>query len=128
VQSPIKIKSEGARLAAIFIGSTLVVHLGYLWEFLLKVFYLDNSDSAWLIVLLAQVAAFAVFGIVVAWTRWARAEWYMLGSFVSVGLVYYFTTNYHQFAYISSALWYGLFASAITNWTAKQHFHKNTPA
>ena len=114
-----KIKSEGARLAVIFAGSALTIHLGYLWELLLKVFRLDDRASAWVMVLLAQVAAFAAFGIIVARTRWARAEWYMLGSFVLVGLAYYFATSFHAFAYISSALWYGLFSSAIANWAAK---------
>lgn len=123
-----KVKIEAARLAAIFAGSVLVVHLGYMWELLLKVFSLDDGGSAWLLVLLAQVAAFAVFGIVVAWTRWARAGWYMLGSFVLAGLAYYFAADFHAFAYISSALWYGLFASAITNWAANKEFAKNSPA
>jgi hypothetical protein len=127
VRYPIKIKSESARLAIIFICSALTAHLGYLWEFLLKVFGLDNAGSAWLMVLLAQVAAFAVLGIVAAWTRWARAGWYMLGSFAAAGLVYYFATAYHQFAYISSALWYGLCTSAITYRSAKEQFSKNTP-
>jgi hypothetical protein len=126
VQGPVNIKSEGVRIAVIFIGSALTVHLGYLWELLLKVFRLDNSASAWVAVLLAQVAAFAVFGIVVAWTRWARAEWYMLGSFVLIGLAYYFAADFHAFAYISSALWYGLFASAIANWALKKEFSKNS--
>lgn len=116
-----KIRTESARIAVIVLGSVLTVHLGYLWELLLKVFRLDNSGSAWLMVLLAQAAAFAVFGIVAAWTRWARAEWYMLGSFVLIGSAYYFATSFHAFAYISSALWYGLFVSAIANWAAKHN-------
>ena len=126
MRNPINFKTEGARLAAIFTGSALTIHLGYLWELLLKVFRLDDSGSAWVAVLLAQVAAFAVFGVLVAWTRWARAEWYMLGSFVLVGLAYYFATDHHAFAYISSSLWYGLFASAITNWAFKKEFSKNS--
>ena len=116
-----EIRTESARIAVIFLGSALTIHLGDLWELLLKVFHLDNSGSAWLLVLLAQVAAFAVFGIVAAWTRWARAEWYMLGSFVLIGSAYYFATNFHAFAYISSALWYGLFTSAITHRVAKHN-------
>lgn len=116
-----KIETEGARIAVIFLGSVLTAHLGYLWELLLKVFRLDNSGSAWVMVLLAQVAAFAVWGVLVARTRWARAEWYMLGSFMLIGAAYYFATSFHAFAYISSALWYGLFVSAIANWAAKHN-------
>lgn len=123
-----EIRTESARIAVIFLGSALTIHLGYLWELLLKVFHLDNSGSAWLLVLLAQVASFAVFGIIVAWTRWARAEWYMPGSFVLVGLAYYFATDYHAFAYISSALWYGLFTGVIANRAAKKEFLKDPPA
>jgi hypothetical protein len=117
-----KIRSESAKIAVIFTGSALVVHLGYLWELLLKVFRLDDSGSSWVAVLLAQVAAYAAYGILVAWTRWARAEWYMLGSFVLIGLAYYFATDFHAFAYISSALWYGLFTSAFTHWGYKKEF------
>lgn len=105
----------------IFTGSALTVHFGYLWELLLKVFRLDDSGSAWLLVLLAQVAAFAAWGIIVARTRWARAEWYMLGSFVLIGSAYYFATSFHAFAYISSALWYGLFVSAIAHRAARKY-------
>jgi len=122
-----KIRSESARLAVIVTGAALTIHLGYLWELLLKVFRLDGSGAAWLIVLLAQVAAFAVLGVLVAWTRWARAGWYMLGTFAAVGLAYYFATGFHQFAYISSALWYGLFASAITYRAASEKFSAASP-
>ena len=115
------IRSEYARGTVILIGSILAIHLGYLWELLLRVFHLDNSASAWVMVLLAQVAAFAVWGVIVARTRWARAEWYMLGSFVLIGSAYYFAASFHAFAYISSALWYGLFVSAIANWAAKHN-------
>ena len=125
MQGPEKIESNSARIALILLGSALTVHLGYLWELLLKVFHLDDSGSAWVMMLLAQVAAFAVWGVVVAWTRWARAEWYMLGAFVLIGLAYYFATSFHAFAYISSALWYGLFVSAIAHRAARKYFALN---
>ena len=122
-----KIESEIGRAALIFIGSVAAVHLGYLWEFLLKLIG-GGNDSAWLALLLLQLVVYAAYGTLLAWTRWARAEWYMTASFIFIGLVYYFSTGYQQFAYISAALWYGLFVSAISNWGASKFFPRPTAA
>lgn len=123
-----KTTPESARIALVFLGSLAVVHLGYLWEFLLRACGGGDGSYAWLVLLLAQLAVYAAYGVLVAWTRWERAEWYMPASFGVTGLAYYFSTGPYQFAYISAALWYGLFISAITNRAAKRLFPVNAAA
>ena len=117
-----KTNSESGRIALVFLSSLAVTHLGYLLEFILQGCGAGAASSAWLVLLLVQLTAYAAYGIAIAWTRWARADWYMFASFGVTGLAYYFSTGPYQFAYISAALWYGLFISAITSRAAKKLF------
>lgn len=117
-----KTTPKNGRIALVFLGSLAVIHLGYFLEFILQVCGAGAAGSAWLVLLLVQLAAYAAYGAVVAWTRWERAEWYMLASFGVTGSAYYFSTGPYQFAYISAALWYGLFISAIANRAGKKLF------
>ena len=61
--------------------------------------------------LLAQLLACAACGAATARLRWPRGGWYLAGAFAAVGL-FYLAAPFHQFAYISSGLWYGSAACA----------------
>jgi len=102
---------EIPRAAGLLAAVVFSTHLGYIFELGLSAAGLGEAAWAWLAVLLAQLLACAACGAAAARLRWPLAGWYLAGSFAAVGL-FYLAAPFHQFAYISSGLWYGSAACA----------------
>ena len=80
----------------------MVMHSWKAWAFLA----LMASKEGMLFVLGMQTITCAAYGIVLAWTRWQKAEWYMFGSVVLMAMVYFLLMPSLSFAYRSSELLY----------------------